>query len=326
MNDLLGAAAISGGASFLSGLGNYFAAKETNEMAREQFEKNLAFQKYQYEDTKRYNSFENQVRLARRANLNPSLLFGSGASPAGAQSVGGVGSTAQVTTPDYSFFPSAAGNLLSAFSQSSLNASQEDVNESVVNKNQAETQSINKDLLYKDQYWKSSNYLRNAQAWLFDKQADLQKLSYQYDLQSMGDRLFEQRWKSENQRAETEARLITNSFLPERCREEINQIITNQKVAIQQGVASLKSAAAAILSATNQQHAFDAQYGGDPKQREAFFNATMRSLEESIRLSHSKQYHNYFGGTPAYKTGHWFDFNGDMHRVGGYGNHYLRPQ
>ena len=97
---------------------------EQNAMANSQFRANYDFQRYQYEDMKRWQSPENLVRLYRQAGLNPALALGSGLN-APATSVGGVAPTASHAVGDFSGVPSAAANLMQGFANSSLAEAQE---------------------------------------------------------------------------------------------------------------------------------------------------------------------------------------------------------
>lgn len=96
-----------------------------NEMARQQFQENLAFQRYQYEDMKRWQSPANQVRLLKEAGINPILALDSKLAGTALSSVGGVSPTSSAVSQDYSSIPSAASNLMQGFANTSLAQSQE---------------------------------------------------------------------------------------------------------------------------------------------------------------------------------------------------------
>lgn len=71
MDPIVGAALATGATSFISNAVTNNANKKLNE-------KMLAFQKYQYEDMKKYNSMKEQVKRMREAGVNPALALGAG--------------------------------------------------------------------------------------------------------------------------------------------------------------------------------------------------------------------------------------------------------
>lgn len=71
MDPYVGAALVTGATSFLSNAVTNNANKKLNE-------KMLSFQKYQYEDMKKYNSMKEQVKRMRDAGVNPALALGAG--------------------------------------------------------------------------------------------------------------------------------------------------------------------------------------------------------------------------------------------------------
>lgn len=71
MDPIVGAALATGATSFISNAVTNNANKKLNE-------KMLEFQKYQYEDLKKYNSMKEQVKRMREAGVNPALALGAG--------------------------------------------------------------------------------------------------------------------------------------------------------------------------------------------------------------------------------------------------------
>lgn len=71
MDPIVGAALATGATSFISNAVTNNANKKLNE-------KMLEFQKYQYEDMKKYNSMKEQVKRMREAGVNPALALGAG--------------------------------------------------------------------------------------------------------------------------------------------------------------------------------------------------------------------------------------------------------
>lgn len=71
MDPYVGAALATGATSFISNAVTNISNKKLNE-------KMLAFQKYQYEDMKKYNSMKEQVKRMREAGVNPALALGAG--------------------------------------------------------------------------------------------------------------------------------------------------------------------------------------------------------------------------------------------------------
>lgn len=73
----------------LSLIGNYITNKQNAVMN----DKLLAFQKYQYEDLKKYNSMSQQVKRMRDAGVNPALALGAGQLGTPVSSVGSPSAT-----------------------------------------------------------------------------------------------------------------------------------------------------------------------------------------------------------------------------------------
>ena len=86
----LGLGTIGGLASGgLNLIGNYITNKQNAAMN----DKLLAFQKYQYEDLKKYNSMSQQVKRMRDAGVNPALALGAGQLGTPVSSVGSPSAT-----------------------------------------------------------------------------------------------------------------------------------------------------------------------------------------------------------------------------------------
>lgn len=96
---LIGAAAITAGASLL---GSAFSNSSNSNMNKKLFQ----FQKYQYEDQKRYNSMSSQISRMKEAGVNPSLALGAGQLGSEGNSVASPSPT-PMTAPDFS----AAGQI-----------------------------------------------------------------------------------------------------------------------------------------------------------------------------------------------------------------------
>lgn len=97
-------AILSGGAALL-GVGSTLL---NNHQQQKNFDRQMDFAKYQYEDMKRYNSMQAQVARMRAAGINPALALGSG------QLGTAQGSVANPSAP--SFDSVAAGDMMSGAS------------------------------------------------------------------------------------------------------------------------------------------------------------------------------------------------------------------
>lgn len=282
MNPLVASGLITGGAGLISGLLNYGAANDTNSLAREQFEKNLKFQKYQYEDMKRYNSFKNQRRMMQEAGLNPSLMFGSGASPVGASSVGGVAPTASQTTPDFSFLPSGMGNLLSSLTQASLAKSEEDKNYAGAAKDLQEAIGNEIDNAYKHRDWNSLFNLRRTQADLFESEAD-------YNITSLHYRVSQEHQKALMLEYQAEAQKLSNAWLPKHLQNEFTEKLASIALLRSQKRLTDKQASEIIMSTI-------AHYGLSKDDAYDVYDASMDYLEEQADNANSQSFSNWTKG------------------------------
>lgn len=112
--------ALLGLAGTALGVGAQYSANAQNQA---NFERQLEFAKYQYEDSKKYNSMRSQVNRMRAAGINPALAIGSGQLGSTA-TPGSVPAAPDIKSPDYSGLMSSASSLLGVSSQNRLADSQ----------------------------------------------------------------------------------------------------------------------------------------------------------------------------------------------------------
>lgn len=296
-------AAIMGGSALLGTGFNAFFQNKANNIAQKQFRESMNMQKYQYEDMKRYNSPENQVSMMRRAGINPALAYYGGSSPSTVSATSAPSSTAQVKPINTDSFISAFQGLQGDLNNTSALESQIQANQAAASKANAEAfgQNLRNNWLNKDMESIIKN--RDLDSWMKENSIDLIKANaklaqteLEFQQKSLGNRLSQQEWQSELFRAQAGAQLITNAYLPEQLRANIQKIIEEQVLAYKSGVATLQQASAAVMHAANEKHAFDAQFGGSQMQRNGFFRATMKLLSEKVNTEFSNQYKNWLSG------------------------------
>lgn len=126
---LLGAAGIGAAGSLLGGLlgtssqksansTNLQIARETNQMNRELFNQQLAWQEDMWNKTNAYNDPSHQVELLQRAGINPAAVYGNGStSPASMPSVPSAPQMqgATVNPVDYSYLGNVVDNGVNAY-------------------------------------------------------------------------------------------------------------------------------------------------------------------------------------------------------------------
>lgn len=273
--------------SALAGLGSAVASflgqKSANETNMEMFNRSLEFQKYQYEDSKKYNSAYEQVRRLRAAGINPAFALGT--MGAGQVSAG----SAPSGNPQQ---PVGIGDLGGLFSGLLNDAAQRELITSQVHKTNTETEGLGIDNVFKNEDWISKLYNRDSDSALNDELIKIRKLDAQYLGASMKNRLLKLEYETQYQDALLTAQDIANQYLPTQLAEGCAEIISRQFANYATGRSSLKSAQAAIMQAMNQRHAFDAQYGGNPGDRAKFFNATLDNLLQLRDIRYSEEYKN----------------------------------
>ena len=120
----IGSSLIQAGATLVGGVLNANSQNRVNAEARRQFDANMAWQKYQYEDSKKYNSASEQVRRLREAGINPMLAYSGDAGSS--QPVAASSPTAQQNAVDYSGVMNAGAAIGNALSQQELQRKQSD--------------------------------------------------------------------------------------------------------------------------------------------------------------------------------------------------------
>lgn len=245
---------------------NYFSAQNQNEEARRQFDQSLSWQKQQYNDMKRYNSPQNQMRMMREAGVNPALALGQLPSSAAVGSPAS-GSTASMVQPDFSGLNTSAEYLAN---YETLN-SQRDLN-------YADAATKLQDSLGKgiDNAYKARNNELAQQ--LTSEQANLLHLNARFTELNMGNALEYSEWQAEEQRAKAGLALILNKYVDEQQQSQIANTWMSALNAYWNGQASLTQARAAMMNAVTNQNAEQAIHGDTKEARKAFYKLSMMNL------------------------------------------------
>lgn len=264
------------------GVGGIASNIFSNDRQQQNFERQMQFQKYQYEDSKRYNSAQEQVKRLRAAGINPSLAFGQNAGMAQAVS--------EPAAPSYT--PLDMNGLSSIASNVSLLGAQKANLEADTKKKDEEAvrESINNKWL--DEDWKSKIFNRDQDSLLKEKHFDLAKLAIEFDTKSMRDRLRKQHLDAELADCEVAAQTITMQYIVPEKAAQINSYMATAASAYMNGRASLKQAHAALMSAVSNSRALKAQYGNTDEERKKYFNASLDFLIQQKATYESQERKN----------------------------------
>lgn len=287
MSAVLGA--IGAGLQGMSTLGSFFAARDQTSEARRQFDESMRFQRYQYDDMKRYNSPENQVRLMRKAGFNPALM----ASNLGQSTAVGVSSpspTASSALPDFSGLSAAGGTL----SQLSVMDSEASVNFANATKALLESYEQGITNKYADERNRFFNRGLNFQNDLtYQNYLNAQTLGTLQE-RTMASQIQQQYYAAETAKAQQGYQVkLLNSF-DEEFAARISQIYASAYNAVLSGQASIKQAAAAVMNAQTTKDAMSAQFGSNAKERSDFFKLTMDGLWAAAEKNRSSAWNEWF--------------------------------
>lgn len=283
----IGAAAILGGASLLSGLFGVNSQKSANAQNYKIFKEQMQYDKWKFQEEQRYNSQYNQMMQLRRAGLNPALVNGNSSSI----SAGSTPSANPMNPVDYSSFLNAGSAAAGALSSASLQEKQGSNidSQTALNEIDAQTKGIKN-------YWELAVLGRQFRklGWdskILEKQAENLGLSNEYLSRTMGDRVEQQTWQSEYLRAQTESQLLANKYAERRYQAELNEIVSRAYANYASGRSSLQQAHTQLMNGF-------AQFGSNPKERKAFFDATLRGLIQSKKTAQSTEFRNYLDARP----------------------------
>lgn len=312
--------------SSILGVGGLLSNVYSNIANEDRNQQNLDWQKYQYEDSKIYNSPVNQVRRLRQAGLNPALMYGN-INPG------------QVTpTSPPSQLPAESLNLSGLASLSSgidLNDSQLLVNQSLSEKYGNEAAGYALDNAWKNADWLSKIQERGIRTNYTEKLKDLAAKEFEFADKTLDFRIQQQDYALRIKKEEWAASIITASYLPTQITSQVNELMARCKYLVDTGQASLKQAHAAIMHAVNESDAFSAQYGSDPNARQDFFKASMDYLMARTDTEYSKQYHNIVGlpnNSYGFKITPFFQFHTSQSkdrlqgRYDDYWNSHVKPK
>lgn len=278
----VGSAAAGLGTGLL-GIHSQQQANEINDRYNRQL---LEFQRYQYEDMKRYNSITEQVRRMRAAGLNPSLMMQNG-------TVGSVGSA--VGTP--SFIPQQpidTGSISQGISSIAGIAS--DSISDLAKAGLTVSETIGQDIenSYRDEKEKWNIDNKKALSYMQGTQAEINLQTAKFLQQSMGDRLMQQTWQTEMKRAEAGIQLIASSYAEGQQQVNIYNKLCQAYNAVLTGQASVKQAFAAVKNAITNENNSHALYGLTDADRQDFFYDTLDQLETAADVNESTAFKNQF--------------------------------
>lgn len=214
---------LGNGISAALGVGGLLSNSSANRQNQANFNEQMNFARYQYEDTKQWNSPRNQVNQLRAAGLNPALTFGNGV-----QQQSAVSQPSPVGQQPLDM--SALTNLGTALSLNTAQAANLDAD---TQKKQTETSLGETDLLTRSQ----ENLLRldtlrqqlkkdGKSTDLLDKQIESEKVRLKFleENQEWSNHLL--RLQAENQVLDNAAKTIQNRYLPWFNEAQLKQILS----------------------------------------------------------------------------------------------------
>lgn len=279
---------IGAGLGAVAGLANVFSARSQNNEARRQFEESLNFQKYQYNDMKRYNSPKNQMRLLREAGINPALSLGN-LGQSTAVGVGSASPTASNVMPDMSGLVDA-GNIVSMIGNRASERSFNIAN-ALKATNEASGQAI--DNMYKDKDWRLSLRGKDWTNALLQQQGYNAQLAGTLAERTLQSNIQQQFYESETAKAVQGYQLKLLSTFDERFAKEMSLLYSQAYQAVLSGEASVKQAAAAMMNSETSQAIMQAQFGSNKADRARFFGYTLDNLWQGFKKAQSEEWRNY---------------------------------
>lgn len=269
---LLGAA----GGLMLGGLG-LNAQTQANQQNMQLNRELLDFQKYQYYDQKRYNSIAEQTRRMRAAGLNPALLMQNGMVGTSGSAVGSP-SVNPMQPLDFGAVGSSIADMANSFSQQDVNSSIIGKNEADKAKTEADTIAQSIDNLFK--YDKEHFGLEKLKAEGFRTGylAKLAENEVKFANDTLKSRVQQQKIQTEIMANKFEADVLVRGYLPDTISADLSLKLAQEKLAYKMGYASLKTAMANVMDAYTRRAQMSASYGSNPQERSEFFKATMDYL------------------------------------------------
>lgn len=266
------------------GVGGIASSLINNAHSQSNYNAQMDFSRYQYEDSKRYNSAQAQVQRLRAAGISPALAFGQNAGTATAVS--------QPGNP-VSSSPLDLNGLAAVSSGISLNDAQKQNLEANTKREEAEADNQLVSNQFAEENWKSLLYNRDVDSWFKDKQSDLAKLQLRFEEGVLKDKI--RSWKLDNELkdAQVVAQDLSNMYLPSKLPAEVNELISRQIMNNRLGIASVTSAHAAIMQALNKEMENKALYGETNVERKNYSKAVFNKLVQDRRLSESQEFKNY---------------------------------
>lgn len=279
----IAAAAIGAFASGATSMMNSSSQAQTNAQNYKMFREQMAYDKWKFQQEKRYNSYQNQVRQMRAAGLNPALMAGGLSSSI---SAGSAPSGNPMQAVDYSGAVNAGANLLQSFYNARQSEATTDKlqSETDLNRIDAITRGIQNlfDIKVKTADWQLKNSTNQYQRRL----AQLAGLDVELAQQTMGDKILQQKWNTELTRAQASAGLIALKYIEP-------QQQANVKLALSQAAAAYVTSQASLKQAHNAMMEVYAKYGGSPKERGQYFQATLDYLRQQKNESESSEFKNF---------------------------------
>lgn len=267
-----------------------------NAQQQSMYDTSLNWQKFQYQDMKKYNSAQQQVMRLRGAGINPSLAFGSDTGTAQATSSPGAANTQPLDM-----------NGLAAIAQNiELNAAQRRNLDANTAKASEETEGVKTENAFKVEQNLSQLANRSADTWYKQSLRENLKLGNSYLEQTMKDRVWQAKMESQEAQARAYAQQYLLPYVPLKAQAELENLAANTKLALQSGIATLKQAYAAIMNSKTARDSFKAQYGDNPTMWKQFSKATLNYLIQQKQTSSSQEFRNITFGL---KDVPWTDYH-----------------